>query len=466
MTPSLRERLRERKVPLIRELRASNFRCFRDQQRVPLAPVTMLVGENSTGKTSLLALFRVLWDMAFQNAFPNFKEPPYDLGSFDEIAHYRGGRAGRAREFSAGFTFEFGWRHHFDTTFARSGASPVPVKRRIGTDDGFVEVHSPVSAEASMRVGLGDREWHVSDDRLGASALAVSESAISGDSMRSLEYLLLGAHHPGTPTGRNFSPCGATNGPPSDKDLQELLLLAFPHRKRQPPPFAGAPVRSEPRRTYDPSPVIRDPEGTHVPQFLADIARRDPEAWRGLKSQLADFGRQAGLFDKIEIRHLDRGAGGPFQVQVRRPGKRAKGPMRNLVDMGYGVSQVLPVLAELMRSGGPAAFLLQQPEVHLHPSAQAALGSFFCRAAADGRQLLIETHSDHLIDRIRMDVRDGKHDLGLEDISLLYFERKNLSVSIHALGWDQEGNLVSRDGGIPPGYRDFFRTERHRSLGL
>ncbi len=153
------------------------------------------------------------------------------------------------------------------------------------------------------------------------------------------------------------------------------------------------------------------------------------------------------------------------------------GPWRNLIDMGYGVSQVLPVVTELLRTTPPRMFLVQQPEVHLHPSAQAALGSLFCQAAATGKQLLIETHSDHLIDRIRMEVRDGETALRPEDVSLLYFERNNLSVSIHALGWDQEGNLVSRgwdqedklirrDGGIPPGYREFFRTERRRSLGL
>ena len=111
-------------------------------------------------------------------------------------------------------------------------------------------------------------------------------------------------------------------------------------------------------------------------------------------------------------------------------------------------------------------FLLQQPEVHLHPSAQAALGGLFCEAAVDGRQLIVETHSDHLIDRVRMDVRDGESDLKPEDVSILYFERRNLAVTIHSLGWDADGNLVGRQGPVPDGYRQFFRTERRRSLGL
>ena len=111
-------------------------------------------------------------------------------------------------------------------------------------------------------------------------------------------------------------------------------------------------------------------------------------------------------------------------------------------------------------------FLLQQPEVHLHPSAQAALGSLFCDMAAQRRQLIVETHSDHLIDRVRLDIRDGRTKLKPEDVSILYFERGNLSVTIHSLGWDAHGNLTADRGMVPNGYRQFFRSERRRSIGL
>ena len=79
-----------------------NFRCFRKEQVVRLAPLTLLVGENSTGKTSFMALIRALWDEAFGKKVPDFKELPYDLGSFDDIAHHRGGRGGRADSFDDG----------------------------------------------------------------------------------------------------------------------------------------------------------------------------------------------------------------------------------------------------------------------------------------------------------------------------------------------------------------------------
>ena len=227
-------------------------------------------------------------------------------------------------------------------------------------------------------------------------------------------------------------------------------------------PFASAPVRSKPSRTYDPSRPTRDPEGDYVPMYLADVLSQRGEKWTELKKQLEKFGREAGLFDEISIKRLGHRDSEPFQIQVRKLGSKIKGPLRNLIDVGYGVSQALLVITELLRPDAPPLFLLQQPEVHLHPSAQAALGGLFCQIASRERQIIVETHSDHLIDRVRMDVRDGVSALKPEDVSILFFERNDLDVHIHSLGIDGEGNVLN----APDSYRRFFMEETTRSLGL
>ena len=73
-----------------------NYRCFREKQTARLAPLTLLVGNNSTGKTSFLALIRALWDVHFLERVPDFREEPFDLGTFRDIAHNRGGRGSQA----------------------------------------------------------------------------------------------------------------------------------------------------------------------------------------------------------------------------------------------------------------------------------------------------------------------------------------------------------------------------------
>ena len=224
--------------------------------------------------------------------------------------------------------------------------------------------------------------------------------------------------------------------------------------------YASAPVRSKPRRTYDPARPTRDPEGDYIPMYLSNLYFQNEEQWETLKDALEKFGQDAGLFDEISVKPSGKKETEPFQVQIRKFGKRVMGPQRNLIDVGYGVSQVLPVITELLRDDALSMFLLQQPEVHLHPSAQAALGSLFCQIAEPKRQLIVETHSDHLLDRVRMEVRDGAVPLKPDDVSILFFERDNLDVHIRSLRIDEEGNIL----GAPPGYRQFFMEETTRSL--
>lgn len=194
---------------------------------------------------------------------------------------------------------------------------------------------------------------------------------------------------------------------------------------------------------------------------LARLHFQDRGIWEKLKSTLEDFGRYAGLFDEIEVKSFSEKESDPFQIQIGRFGGKDEESLRhNLIDVGYGVSQVLPVITELLIGGAPAMSLLQQPEVHLHPSAQAALGSLFCWVAKSSRQLIVETHSDHLLNRVRMDVRDGEAELKPEDVSILYFERGDLDVRIHSLSIDGEGNIL----GAPPSYGKFFMDEVERSL--
>ena len=438
-----------------------NFRCFRDERTVRLAPLTLLVGENSTGKTSFLAMIRALWYLAYQNRAPDFKEDPYDLGSFDEIAHFRGARAGQAHCFEAGFVVA-GRRGRgtpkasmrFDVTFENKANAPFPTKIRVADEGGDVWMEDNRQETNSWRFRFGTPNGSWSHDLSGWPFLY--------DGIPSYVFTL--------PTtiramqNRVKLTSESLYSPSSDdwervENLCQNYSLVPQHSSL--PVYASAPVRSKPRRTYNQTKLDRDSEGDNIPMYLAHMSSQNESGWSNLRGKIEEFGLMAGLFEDISVRSLGKKASDPFQVQIRKRGDKSKGPLRNLIDVGYGVSQVLPVVTELLR-GEASLFLLQQPEVHLHPSAQAALGSLFCQVAGRRRQLVVETHSDHLLDRVRMDVRDGRGKLEPKDISILFFEHGNLDVRIHSLELDAEGNVL----GAPPGYRDFFKAETRRSLGL
>ena len=452
------------------QIRVKNFRCFREAQTVRLAPLTLLVGENSTGKTSFMALIRALWDVAHRRAIPGFKDPPYDLGSFDEMAHYRKGKPGQGVSFEAGFDVtslddrkpkkkqsSAERPYCFDVTFSRKGTVPIPSKWRLSSDDVWIEERLEDDSSRQIYFGTKNGEWF----RKVPADLAAGIPA-DVQILASLSWYLTAL-----PDGiADIIPL-PDSLPLSEEDcgrIDSLVLgsgLGGFFRAAQ-RPFANAPVRSKPRRTYDPARPSREPEGENIPMYLSTVFFEDRKSWEALKNEIEEFGHDAGLFDEISVRPLGKRGSEPFQMHVRKRGRRAKGPMRNLIDVGYGVSQVLPVITELFRDSETPMFLLQQPEVHLHPSAQAALGSLFCRIANRRRQLVIETHSDHLLDRVRMDVRDGRGKLKPDDVSILFFESGNLDVRIHSLRLDGEGNVLN----APPSYRRFFMEETKRSLRL
>ena len=438
-----------------------NFRCFREEQQARLAPLTLLVGENSTGKTSFLALVRALRKVAFESTVPDFREPPYDLGTFSEIAYNR--MRGGAKSFEAGFSGDSlpkpiraslpaNETFTFAATFEPLNGVPYPTNRRLSAGNRSLEV-----SQSTMRMVVSDRE-----------VLVRTPERLPLHDVNQLPpfFSLVSRWQRGErPSEENSE--GSSNTL-TELDINQILGLAA----ISPPvsfvgfglnhTFAGAPVRSTPKRTYDPSRPFQDPEGEYIPTFLVNVSRRDQEKWSRLKDALEEFGRSSGLFSEISIESLGKTEGSPFQLHVRKSGGKAKGRKRNLIDVGYGVSQILPVLIELLREDHASMFLLQQPEVHLHPTAQAALGSLFCEIAGWDRQIIVETHSDYLLDRVRMDVRDRKTNLKPEDVSILYFEPDGLDVRIHSLELDEDGNIVNP----PLGYRQFFMEEMRRSIGL
>jgi predicted ATPase len=99
----------------------------------------------------------------------------------------------------------------------------------------------------------------------------------------------------------------------------------------------------------------------------------------------------------------------------------------NIADVGFGISQVFPILLEGLRVpiGGVAIF--EQPEIHLHPAMQMKLADFFVSMAMSGRRVIIETHSEHIINRFtRRAIEDSVY--GLSDKISIYFVRKNNSL--------------------------------------
>ena len=266
------------------EITLENFRCFRERQTARLAPLTLLVGENSTGKTSFMAMIRALWDIGYRERVPDFKEEPYDLGSFDEIAHHRGARGGRAEEFNAGFGATPATRQSlgFAVTFHRRGTAPIPVKWWLA-GQGVSIVVSQEKDQAWLRFDTPRGSWKFASSSIFSNLVSAEGNRTLGPF---LATTLFRDHLQGDLKDLVLS---LDSGPPTNEDFEFLYRLAgrqFSFRNHEERPYASAPVRSRPRRTYDPTRPARDPEGDYVPMYLASNYFQNKKTWAALKERL------------------------------------------------------------------------------------------------------------------------------------------------------------------------------------
>ena len=125
------------------------------------------------------------------------------------------------------------------------------------------------------------------------------------------------------------------------------------------------------------------------------------------------------------------------------------------IHTGFGLTQVLPVVVAALSASKDDLLLIENPEVHLHPAGQAVMGAFLAKVAVAGVQVILETHSDHVLNGIRRAVKDGV--LLPEDVALHFFRLRREEESDGAA--QVQTPILDRDGNVdtwPEGFFDQF----------
>jgi predicted ATPase len=170
-------------------------------------------------------------------------------------------------------------------------------------------------------------------------------------------------------------------------------------------------------------------------------------AYSDFHSMIGFWLKQMGVIDEFEIVEIAAGAS-LYELRVRAPGGTTSVP---IIDVGFGVSQVLPVLVQAFYADPESTVLLEQPEIHLHPAAQSVLGDALLAAVKrDGVQLVVETHSEHLLHRIQR--RIAEEQITKDDVALYFVETTHGRSEIHELKVDDYGNIANWP-------QDFFGDE-------
>jgi predicted ATPase len=146
-----------------------------------------------------------------------------------------------------------------------------------------------------------------------------------------------------------------------------------------------------------------------------------------------------------EVSTRDQGKIGHV-LQVKTKGLES---LHDLTNVGVGVSQVLPIIVMALLAEPPALLIFEQPELHLHPRVQARLADFFLSVALTGKQCVLETHSEYLVERFRRRIAEAEGDSLTSLLKIYFTERKAGDTSLRTAE-------VSRYGAVSDYPPDFF----------
>ena len=194
----------------------------------------------------------------------------------------------------------------------------------------------------------------------------------------------------------------------------------------------------------------------YIPSSSFGIPGNIPEPMEcSLVGAVVDWLGYLGIANTIET--IDKGKSG-LELGVRI-GNSSK--INDLTQVGVGVSQVLPILVSGLLAETDTTLIFEQPELHLHPKVQSRLADFFLSMTQLGKQCLVETHSEHIINRIRLRIAEGSEGSPWHDAAKVYFvENKNDSSTFREIKIDECGSILV----WPEGFFDERQQETERIL--
>lgn len=440
-------------------LYVDNYRGFQNTF-VPIKDVNFLVGENSSGKTSILSLIELLSpdEVWFKRELSTKK---VGLGNFKDIVSIS---SDNKKSFWVGMIFDSfkNVKDDYKSEKEKNYNPLVVILRKFIEHDGMPRLASFIYYKDGESVHInfiGNKIKYKVD------SYRISEDAVNFCGDKFNNWMV--------------ERCNDNNGFKYidneiyfNEDAPPIMIVSIIRQnilkdKKKRPSFTLdsicnemiwlAPIRSKPRKTYDEFSLEFTPEGDHTP-YLIKKQLSSKSGSQKFKKYLRDVGLESGLFKEVKIRNYGRGVGAPFQLDVVLD----EHPL-GVGSVGYGVSQALPVIVEVFSREENTWFAIQQPEVHLHPKAQAALGElFFKLSSLQNKKFVIETHSDYTIDRFRICLKKGEL-VNNPKSQIIFFERDGKENKIYPIEIYDNGDL-SEDQ--PPSYREFFLKEEMNLLGL
>jgi predicted ATPase len=421
---------------MLRYLHVTNFRAFK-QLPLEFSRLNIFVGPNNSGKSSAISAINLIAQNAKRDRRDSglvLNGPYTDLGSYYDVVYGHKAQSHIKLAFGiddADYEYQFRYRiQRREIQLSKASIGHAGGKYEYSlTRDG--SSHTIVMKKGQRRVDI----THMRPRTYGLNfSLPYIPSSTQGEAGREVFA-----------TARNLF---VRAGMRLDEQFSNFDAI-------------GA-FRASPQRTYlysGEAPNEVGKSGENFAQILANSQSSRDRNSQNTVARVKHWFRGAGIANSVEIRSLTNRH---FELCVQD----RIGFTSNIVDVGFGCSQVLPVIisgyrlisrpAMSHRRGG--IFVVQEPEIHLHPSAAAHLGTFFVDLVRNGVQCFVETHSENIILRVARHIAAGH--IEQNDVKVFWVSDNEKERSVTELKFREDGSF---EVDWPEG---FFPTRASETLQL
>ncbi|MCP4105656.1 MAG: AAA family ATPase [Desulfobacteraceae bacterium] len=419
---------------MLKNVKISNFRAFDKEVDIRIRPVTVLIGQNNAGKSTLIKFLLMLQQTieAGEDAFLVTEGRHVSLGSFKDLKN----TSSRSKRLK--FELKVETKNIPSDQVGEIRKKLLEANRSEQVSELKIALEktakpsknlSPVTFKISSSISYGKEMagWH--------KVTAGNIFSVESDDLKRTGFLLF----------------------PRDSDTMHDLLEAFLRD------LYLQNLRSEIRSLRHLSPVREEYQRKTAVKTLPsdDVGHMGEFAILHLQ-RLFEHGKKAefirkhieNVVDIVDLKFIPS-----FMAYECRAKNRLTGSEAYLGDFGFGVSQCIPVFVQgvLLKPG--QLLIVEEPEAQLHPTAQLEMGSFFGELWKNwGVPCLIETHSENIILRLRRLISKGELDAG--DVSIAYFHIEDNMVRVRNLDINSDGSLYE---GLP---MSFFGGDVLEALGM
>lgn len=370
------------------ELVLEGFKSFRDRTPLRIAPLTVLAGANSSGKSSVLQPLLLMKQTLESPTDPGstlLDGPLLQVERGADLAWTGRTKKDRAKTWSIEVRTT---DRHVKNVYAATPGAPLLETQELTHGVVFSE---NLTEETRARLRDQGGPFMVPSQTTDADLVPVQVRCVFGP-------------------GRIWKPINVVFPLPTDFWFPHVLIQDLLHL----PGLRGRPERRYPIRGVD---RFAGP----FPDYVAGLLLRWKQQKSPVSKAVAEDLRDLGITWAVDVQDVSETSASVVVGRLPKPKQGGAKDLVSIADVGLGASQVLPVVVALHAARPGQVVHIEQPELHLHPRAQRALAGVLLRAAERGATVIVETHSSLLVRAIQTTV--AKEKLPPKDFALHWFER-------------------------------------------